>query len=127
MRIILPLLALIAAPAAAQSVAPILTGPEAHDALSYAQPEKARVTHVDLDLTTDFARQRLSGTATLDILAQPGVSEIVLDDDGLVITGVADSTGRVLRWSVGKAEPDKGAPLTIWMGPSRRIVIHYSS
>jgi leukotriene-A4 hydrolase len=127
MRTILLMLALIAAPVSAAQVAPILTGPEAHDALSYAEPEKARVTHIDLDLRTDFVRHRLSGTATLDVVAARGVSSIILDDDGLVITGVADSAGRALRWSVGKPEPDKGAPLTIWMGSSRRIVIHYSS
>ena len=127
MRIFLSLLALIGAPAAAQGIAPILTGPEAHDALSYAQPEKARVTHVDLDLTTDFARQRLSGTATLDVLAARVVSEIVLDDGGLVIARITDGAGHALRWSVGKAEPDKGAPLTITIGAARKIIIHYAS
>jgi leukotriene-A4 hydrolase len=127
MRIILPLLALIAAPVSAQRVAPILTGPEAHDVLSFAQPERARVTHVDLDLTADFARQLLSGTATLDVLAARGVSEIILDDDELAIASVTDGDGHKLRWTVGKAEPDKGAPLTIRMGAARRIVIRYTS
>jgi len=127
MRVILPLLALIAAPVSAQRVAPILTGPEARDVLSYAEPEKARVTHVDLDLTADFARQRLAGTATLDVLAARGVSEIVLDDDGLIIDRVTDGAGHALRWSVGKVEPDKGAPLTVRIGAARRIVIHYMS
>ncbi|MFA5962958.1 MAG: M1 family metallopeptidase [Sphingomonas sp.] len=127
MRNILPLLALIASPATAQRLAPILTGPEARDVLSYAQPEKARVTHVDLDLTVDFAKQRLAGMASLDIVAARGTSEIILDDDGLAIERVTDAAGHALRWSVGKAEPDKGAPLTIRMGAARRIVIHYVS
>jgi leukotriene-A4 hydrolase len=127
MRNILPLLALIATPAAAQRVAPILIGPEAHDALSYAEPEKARVTRVDLDLTVDFAKQQLAGMASLDIVAARGTSEIILDDDGLAIERVTDAAGHALRWSVGKAEADKGAPLTIHMGASRRIVIRYVS
>lgn len=127
MRNILPLLALIASPATAQHLAPILTGPEARDVLSYAQPEKARVTHVDLDLTVDFAKQRLAGMASLDIVAARGTSDIILDDDGLAIEHVTDAAGHALRWSVGKAEPDKGAPLTIHMGAARRIVIHYVS
>ena len=58
---------------------PILTTPEAHDALSYAKPQIARVTHVDLDLTADFATHIMRGTATLDILAKQGAKEIVLD------------------------------------------------
>lgn len=127
MRNILPLLALIASPATAQHRAPILTGPEARDVLSYAQPEKARVTHVDLDLTVDFAKQRLAGMASLDIVAARGTSDIILDDDSLAIERVTDAAGHALRWSVGKAEPDKGAPLTIHMGAARRIVIHYVS
>ncbi|CAN5426917.1 M1 family metallopeptidase [soil metagenome] len=127
MRNILPLLALIATPATAQRVAPILTGTEARDVLSYAQPEKARVTHVDLDLTVDFATQRLAGVARLDIIAARGTSEIILDDDGLAIERITDAAGHALRWSVGKVEPDKGAPLTIHLGAARRIVIRYMS
>ncbi len=127
MRKLLTLIALLAAPVSAQRIAPILTGPEARDVLTYAQPEKARVTHVDLDLTADFVRQRLSGIATLDIVAARGEDEIILDDDALEISRITDGAGHVLRWTVGKAEPDKGAPLTIRMGAARRIVIHYGS
>ena len=88
------LIALAAAPLAASAApAPILTTPEAKDICTYARPEIARVTHVDLDLTADFAAQRLRGTATLDILAKPGASEIVLDDDGLVIARITDAKG----------------------------------
>ena len=128
MRFILPALLLATAPAAAVAqIAPILTGPEAKDTLSYAEPEKARVIHVDLDLTADFAKQRLAGVATLDIVAAAGVSEIILDDDGLTISAITDLAGRPLHWSVGQAEPDKGAPLTVKFGKARRIVIHYAS
>ena len=40
-----------AASAAPLPVAPILTTPEAKDLRSFARPQVARVTHVDLDLT----------------------------------------------------------------------------
>jgi len=40
-------------------VAPILTTPEARDTRSRAEPQVARVTHVDLDLAADFERQRV--------------------------------------------------------------------
>jgi leukotriene-A4 hydrolase len=128
MRYILSALAL-ATPLAvqAEAPAPILTTPEAKDTLSFAEPEKARVTHVDLDLTADFAAQRLSGTATLDVLARPGVGEIVLDDDGLVIARVTDTQGHALPYTVGNAVADKGAPLTVRIGAARRIVVTYTS
>jgi|GEM_PF-3257256 len=56
------------------AVAPILTTPEAVDTTSFARPREARVINVDLDLEVDFASQRLTGTATLDVLASPGAS-----------------------------------------------------
>ncbi|MDO7840899.1 M1 family metallopeptidase [Sphingomonas immobilis] len=130
MRYLLPLAALAVTPLAAQTKAPpapILTTPEAKDVWSFAEPEKARVTHVALDLTADFAKQRLSGTATLDILAKPGVGEIVLDDDGLEIAKITDAAGRALKWSVGAARPDLGAPLTVQIGTARKVVVTYTS
>ena len=107
--------------------APILTTPEAHDALSYARPQVARVTHVDLDLTADFAAHVMRGTATLDILAEPGATEIVLDDNGLVIGKITDASGHPLKYSVGATDNYKGAPLTVQIGSARRIVVAYRS
>src|SRR3954466_674449 len=80
-------------------VAPILTTPEAHDAHSFARPEIARVTHVALDLDADFEGHRMAGTATLDIQAARGASEIVLDSQGLEIQAVTDAGRRPLHWS----------------------------
>lgn len=128
MRVLFPLLLLVAAPVAAKpAIAPILTTPEARDVRTYARPEIARVTHVDLDLTADFARKEMRGTATLDILAGPRVREIVLDDKGLVIGRIADANGRLLSWQVGKNDPEMGAPLTVRIGTARRIVVTYRS
>ncbi|HWU73511.1 MAG TPA: M1 family metallopeptidase [Sphingomonas sp.] len=113
--------------AAPDAPSPILTSPDAKDVLSYARPEIARVTHVDLDLTTDFKAHVMRGTATLDILARPDAREIVLDDKDLVISGITDARGRPLKWSVGKSDDYKGAPLTVQIGAARRIVITYRS
>jgi aminopeptidase N len=128
MRYLLSALAFVAPLAAhAEAPAPILTTPEAKDTLSFADPETARVTHVDLDLTADFATQRLSGTATLDILARRGADTIVLDDDGLVIARITDTKGHALPYTVGATVVDKGAPLTVRIGAARRIVVTYTS
>ena len=116
-----------AANAGPDAPSPILTSPDAKDVLSYARPEIARVTHVDLDLTADFKAHVVRGTATLDILARPGAREIVLDDKDLVITRITDARGRALKWSVGASDDYKGAPLTIEIGAARRIVISYRS
>jgi aminopeptidase N len=123
-------LALAAAPlahVAPDPPSPVLTTPDAKDELTYAVPQTARVTHVDLDLTADFAAHIMRGTAALDILAAPGAHEIVLDDNKLVISGITDAAGRPLKWSVGPYAEYKGAPLTIEIGAARRIVIAYRS
>lgn len=123
----LPAAAQTPPPAATAEIAPILSSPEAVDNATYARPQIARVTHVDLNLTVDFATRTLHGTADLDILAAPGAQEIVLDDKGLAITSVTDAQGRPLPWTVGADAPDKGAPLTVRMGAARRIRIAYHS
>jgi aminopeptidase N len=120
---------LIVAPlrAVPDAAAPILTTPEAQDILSYAKPEIARVTHVDLNLTADFKAHVMRGTATLDILAKPGATEIVLDDNKLVLGGITDAAGHSLRYTVGAYDAYKGAPLTVEIGTARRIVVTYRS
>jgi aminopeptidase N len=119
-----------AAPVLAQAqptIPAILMTPEAHDIHSYAQPLVARVTHVDLDLTADFAGQKMTGTAALDIAAAPDAKEVVLDSKGLVIHGVTDGKGAALPWTLGKTDPILGAPLTVQLNGARRIVVSYDS
>ena len=111
----------------AATPAPILTTPEARDVWTHARPEIARVTHVALDLSVDFATRTLKGTATLDLLTAPGAKEIVLDDDGLAIARITDGAGRPLAYTVGKAEGEIGAPLTVTLNGARRIVVHYAT
>ncbi|WP_448663787.1 M1 family metallopeptidase [Sphingomonas sp. CJ20] len=130
MRILLPAVAalMVTSSALAQTVpAPILTTPEARDAWTHAQPEVARVTHVDIDLRADFAAKTLSGTTTLDILAARGARQIVLDVDGLAIRSVTDDKGRALPFTQGESAPDLGAALTVQLGGAKRIVIAYST
>jgi aminopeptidase N len=120
-----------AAPALAQTaqspVPAILATAEARDIHSYAQPLVARVTHVDLDLTADFAGQKMTGTAALDIAAALDARVVVLDSKGLVIHGVTDAKGQPLPWTLGAADPILGAPLTVTLNGARRIVVSYDS
>ena len=126
MRLAAPFLLLFAAACSSAGegegeviVAPILTSAEAHDPWTFAEPEVARVTHVALDLELDFETRSVGGTATLDILAEPGVDTLVLDDDGLEIAGITDTEGAALPFEVGEEVADKGAPLTVKIGDAR--------
>jgi aminopeptidase N len=108
-------------------VAPILDTAEAKDVQSYARPLEARVTHVALDLKADFAAKRIAGTATLDVQAKPDAKAIVLDSKGLEVKTITDESGKPLRFALGKADPNLGAPLTVELNGARRIRIAYVS
>jgi leukotriene-A4 hydrolase len=113
----------------AAEIAPILDTPDAVDAHSYAKPLEARVANVDLDLALDFETRRVGGTAALDVIARPGVRELILDSKGLEIAGVTDADGKPLQWKLGASDPDKGAPLTVALpgDGKQRIVVKYSA
>ena len=111
----------------AAAVAPILATPEAVDVATYAQPLSARVSDVALDLTADFVGHRLHGTATLAVTAKPGTASIILDTRDLNVASITDGAGRALQWTVGPADPDKGAALTVALGGARTLVIAYAT
>jgi len=103
-------------------------GPLVRDVHSFARPNEARVTHVDLDLTTDFSTRRLGGTAALDVWAAPGAGEIVLDTKNLTIDRVTDAAGQPLRFALGEPDSILGRALTVALpAGTRRIVVHYST
>lgn len=110
----------VAAIAASEAMTPIPL-----DIHTYAQPNVARVTHVALDLTADFETRSLGGTATLNIAAQPGATEIVLDARNLDIQSITDAEGRALRFTEGRDDPILGHALTVQIGSARQIIITY--
>jgi leukotriene-A4 hydrolase len=117
--------------------------PAERDIHSFAVPAEARVTHVALDLRTDFAARQLSGRATLDVQRAPGASRIVLDTRDLDIRAVTDAAGKPLVHALGDVVPILGRPLTVTLPPAAasasaagdaggaadkiRIVIDYST
>ncbi|MEO1045666.1 MAG: M1 family metallopeptidase [Pseudomonadota bacterium] len=114
------------------AVAPILTSEQARDELTFARPLEARVTHVDLDLTLDFDARRVEGSATLDIVAAPEASEIILDSKGLLVESVTDPQGNALDYTIGEDMGTIGAPFTIRFNRDsgaapQKITITYAS
>ncbi|MFZ2031009.1 MAG: M1 family metallopeptidase [Vitreimonas sp.] len=94
---------------------------------SYAQPAVAHVTHVALDLTADFQRKVLHGTATLSIEAAADAREVVLDCDKLTIQSVRTEHGPTTH-TIGAVHPEHGAPLTIAITPDvRTLTIAYET
>src|SRR5688572_9439883 len=81
------------------------------DAHSFANPEHVRVRHLDLDLTTDFDKQVIRGTATLKIerATKDDRSSLILDTRGLKIEAVETTTDGTTfaeaDHKLGKADP----------------------
>ncbi len=100
--------------------------PLPHDMHSYAEPEKARVTNVSLDLTPDFQTNRISGMARLTIQHAAGVDTVILDTRDLEIRSVTDAKGNPLGFMLGAANPILGAPLSVVLPKSGdTIVVDY--
>ena len=97
------------------------------DMHSFARPDQARVTHVALDLTADFASRTLAGTATLDVERAAGATEIVLDTRDLEIARVTDTAGAEVKSVPGAADPILGTPLTVTLPADGPIVVHYKT
>ena len=83
------------------------------DIHSFARPDEARVTHVALDLTADFAARTLGGRATLSIQREGDASRIVLDTRDLDIQGVTASDGSPVKYTLGDRDQFLGQPLTV--------------
>jgi aminopeptidase N len=113
------------AAAPAPEVAPVLSGEDARDIHSYAEPAVARVTHVDLDLRADFDRRAFAGTAALDVQAGGEAPVLTLDTRKLAIESVTDGAGKDLPWELGKEDAVLGTPLRVTLGAARRVQIRY--
>ncbi|MGO4687443.1 M1 family metallopeptidase [Brevundimonas sp. 2YAF1] len=120
-------------PAATAPVAPVAPAfAYADDIHSNARPAEARVKHVALDLSADFAAKTLSGTATLDVTGRVGATEVVLDTKTLDIRAVRDARGNPLRFELGAMDAIKGQALTVHLpaftgAETQKIVVDYAT
>ncbi|HEY0156784.1 MAG TPA: M1 family metallopeptidase [Thermoanaerobaculia bacterium] len=98
------------------------------DIHSFARPEEAVVRHLELDLTVDFDRKQLTGSATLTVEAQEGARELVLDTNGLDIAVVSLDDNTPATYTLGDPKPFLGRALTITLLPgTTKVRIDYST
>ena len=96
------------------------------DPHSYSEPSKARVTHLNLDLTVDFKHQQLLGVATWDFHRESGDS-IVFDIRDMQIRSV-ESGGKLLPFRIGPDHGLLGQSLTINLPPGvEQVTINYAT
>ncbi|MEM0999444.1 MAG: M1 family metallopeptidase [Bacteroidota bacterium] len=102
------------------------------DPHSFARPYEALATHLDLDITVDFANKRISGRASYDVRKEEGATQIIFDTRGINILGVTtpgDSTSEdSLLFLMGDADPVLGQALSVQLTPEiERIHIDFST
>jgi len=97
------------------------------DSSSYSNPAETRVEHVSLDLTVDFARRALVGTATLSLKRISG-NTLVLDTRELNIKSITRDDGQPAQYRFGTSHEFRGTPLTIDLTPqTKKLTIAYTS
>jgi aminopeptidase N len=96
------------------------------DQYSASQPQIVRSTHLDLDLTVDFAAKRIRGAVTHTLEHLAPADRFIVDTRYLEITG-AFVDGAPAQWSLGPTTA-LGRPLTIHINPSaKRVRIEYQT
>lgn len=93
---------------------------------SYAQPNLAVITHLDLDIKVDFETEIISGTASYTI-TNNDASEIILDSKFLDIENV-QADGKDTNFILGNFDETLGNPLKIAITKdTKRITIFYKT
>jgi leukotriene-A4 hydrolase len=112
-----------------QPAAPKPAQQAARDPHSYSRPDEVRVEHIALDLSVDFAKKQLSGTATLRIKNNTGAQTLVLDTNALDIRRVTlQPGGAQAAFKLAAADPIMGSALEIPIHPdTTSVAIEYSS
>jgi len=96
------------------------------DLHSHAQPARARVTHVALDLAIDMDSKTIAGSATLSLARPDRAAPLVLDVQGLAIERVTGKDGSKREFTVGAPDKSLGSALTILLAPADDgIVVAY--
>ncbi|MBR9915640.1 MAG: M1 family metallopeptidase [Algicola sp.] len=96
------------------------------DAHSYAQPNKAVVTHLNLNIGVDFDNQVIEGQANYDIESRAS-SKLILDTKYLEIHEV-EADGKPTYFELGDFDEQLGSPLIIEISEdTKQVTVHYST
>ncbi|WP_282148889.1 M1 family metallopeptidase [Algibacter lectus] len=93
---------------------------------SFAKPNEAVITHLDLDIKVDFDTEIISGTASY-LINNNDASEIILDSKFLEIEKV-QADGTDTNFKLGAFDSQLGNPLKIAIKPeTKRITVFYKT
>ncbi|QNF35105.1 M1 family metallopeptidase [Adhaeribacter swui] len=97
------------------------------DTHSFAKPQQAVVTHLQLQLHVDFINKQLTGQAKYRIQQQPGANQIILDVKDLVIQQVLVQD-EPAHFTLSAPQPYLGQTLAIELTPTaHEITVIYQT
>ncbi|MEO6167101.1 MAG: M1 family metallopeptidase [Chitinophagales bacterium] len=99
------------------------------DQHTYAQPDKAVVTHLDLNMAVNFQKKIITGKASWTILQNATANEIIFDTRDLSIRKITlGESEKSTTFSFGKQSDYLGKPLIVKITPGTTLVnIYYST
>jgi leukotriene-A4 hydrolase len=101
--------------------------PENMDQHSFAQPNVAKITHLNLNAEVDFQQRQINGIANYSIQTSTDASQIILDTKGLTIHRI-HSNGAELAFTLEQENPILGSALVIELNPdTQEITIEYTT
>lgn len=100
--------------------------PEMYDPHSWARPDEARVTRLQLDLTVLFEEKVLEGIAIWDV-DHDNAKEVILDTRDMEVSSVTiDSRSDPVAFQWGDEDPLLGRSLTIPLDPeTEQVTVRY--
>lgn len=100
-----------------------------NDPHSYARPNEAVVTHLNLDIKVDFGSKQISGTASYKIINKTGTDTLRLDSRGLEIRKITlDKDEEPDVYVLGNSKDYFGSELKIVIKSKTQWVhIHYAT
>lgn len=101
----------------------------AKDEHTFAQPDKAVVKHLDLDIKVDFDTQTINGKASWTIDNKSKGTEIIFDENTLNIIKVTlGDAEKETKFSLGNTVEFHGKPLHITIEPTTtKVNIYYNT
>ncbi len=98
------------------------------DEYTYAQKEKAVITHLDLDIKVDFSNKTISGLASFTINNKTRTDKIIFDTKSLNIENVTLGTDEKTKFSYKGEKEFMGEKLEIEIKPeTEKVNIYYST
>lgn len=103
------------------------------DVHSYAQPHRARTTHLELELEVLFDRKVLRGWVTHQITRPDSSAPLVLDTRDLTVSKAETAESREgpftgTKFQLGAKDPILGAPLTVEVpSGATHVRVHYET